>query len=236
MGSYSSNGFKPCQPCPQGTYQPDPGRTLCFPCGGGLSTKREGASSFHDCETRGKCVPVRASASAHARALYWHSEADRIHLPCFCVCMCVCVFAVQCSPGHYYNTTVHRCIRCPLGTYQTEFRQNYCISCPGNTTTDFDGATSVSQCKSKSSEPASLLPIKHAHRSGPNQRHAVLQTASVGARWASTLATLSRLTTRATTPLTWSAPGTSTPRRNARSSSWCPRSSCRPRMSVEMCW
>lgn len=57
--------------------------------------------------------------------------------------------AVQCSPGHYYNTTVHRCIRCPVGTYQTEFRQNYCISCPGNTTTDFDGATSVSQCKSE---------------------------------------------------------------------------------------
>lgn len=57
--------------------------------------------------------------------------------------------AVSCPPGHYYNTSVHRCIRCPVGTYQTEFKQNYCISCPGNTTTDFDGATSVSQCKSK---------------------------------------------------------------------------------------
>ncbi|KAG7266013.1 hypothetical protein CRUP_034882 [Coryphaenoides rupestris] len=105
-GYFSSDGFKPCQPCPHGMYQPDLGRTLCFPCGGGLGTKREGASSFHDCEVK-----------------------------------------VQCSPGHYYNTTVHRCIRCPLGTYQTEFRQNYCITCPGNTTTDFDGATSVSQCK-----------------------------------------------------------------------------------------
>uniref|UniRef100_A0A3Q2D3X2 Signal peptide, CUB and EGF-like domain-containing protein 2 n=1 Tax=Cyprinodon variegatus TaxID=28743 RepID=A0A3Q2D3X2_CYPVA len=107
-GYFSSDGFKPCQPCPQGTYQSDLGRTLCFPCGGGLSTKREGASSFHDCEVK-----------------------------------------VQCSPGHYYNTTVHRCIRCPVGTYQTEFRQNYCITCPGNTTTDFDGATSVSQCKNR---------------------------------------------------------------------------------------
>uniref|UniRef100_A0AAQ4Q5N8 Signal peptide, CUB and EGF-like domain-containing protein 2 n=1 Tax=Gasterosteus aculeatus aculeatus TaxID=481459 RepID=A0AAQ4Q5N8_GASAC len=107
-GSFSSDGFKPCQPCPQGSYQPDLGRTLCFPCGGGLGTKREGASFFHDCEVK-----------------------------------------VQCSPGHYYNTTVHRCIRCPVGTYQTEFRQNYCISCPGNTTTDFDGATSVSQCKNR---------------------------------------------------------------------------------------
>ncbi|XP_016086844.1 signal peptide, CUB and EGF-like domain-containing protein 3 [Sinocyclocheilus grahami] len=107
-GYFSSDGFKPCQPCPLGTYQPDPGRTLCFPCGGGLGTKREGASSFNDCEVK-----------------------------------------VLCSPGHYYNTSVHRCIRCPHGTYQAEFRQNYCISCPGNTTTDFDGAISVSQCKNR---------------------------------------------------------------------------------------
>lgn len=56
---------------------------------------------------------------------------------------------MQCSPGHYYNTSVHRCIRCAVGTYQPDFRQNYCISCPGNTTTDFDGSTSVSQCKSR---------------------------------------------------------------------------------------
>lgn len=55
---------------------------------------------------------------------------------------------VQCSPGHYYNTSTHRCIRCPMGTYQMEFGQNYCISCPGNTTTDFDGSTNIMQCKS----------------------------------------------------------------------------------------
>ncbi|KFR10193.1 Signal peptide, CUB and EGF-like domain-containing protein 3, partial [Opisthocomus hoazin] len=84
------------------------GRTLCFPCGGGLSTRHEGALSFQDCDTK-----------------------------------------VQCSPGHYYNTSVHRCIRCAVGTYQPDFRQNYCITCPGNTTTDFDGSTSVSQCKNR---------------------------------------------------------------------------------------
>lgn len=53
-GYFSSDGFKPCQSCPLGTYQPDPGRTLCFPCGGGLGTKREGASSFNDCEVKGQ--------------------------------------------------------------------------------------------------------------------------------------------------------------------------------------
>ncbi|XP_040329205.1 signal peptide, CUB and EGF-like domain-containing protein 3 isoform X6 [Herpailurus yagouaroundi] len=107
-GQYSVDGFKPCQPCPRGTYQPEAGRTLCFPCGGGLTTKHEGAISFQDCDTK-----------------------------------------VQCSPGHYYNTTIHRCIRCAMGSYQPDFRQNFCTRCPGNTSTDFDGSTSVAQCKNR---------------------------------------------------------------------------------------
>uniref|UniRef100_A0A8U7NAJ6 Signal peptide, CUB and EGF-like domain-containing protein 2 n=1 Tax=Corvus moneduloides TaxID=1196302 RepID=A0A8U7NAJ6_CORMO len=107
-GEYSPDGFKPCLPCPLGTYQPEAGRVSCFPCGGGLTTRHSGASLFQDCETK-----------------------------------------VQCSPGHFYNTTTHRCIRCAIGTYQPEFGQNYCISCPGNTTTDFDGSTNITQCKNR---------------------------------------------------------------------------------------
>ncbi|KAF6116042.1 signal peptide, CUB domain and EGF like domain containing 3 [Phyllostomus discolor] len=107
-GQHSVDGFKPCQPCPRGTYQPEAGRTLCFPCGGGLTTKHEGAISFQDCDTK-----------------------------------------VQCSPGHYYNTSIHRCIRCAMGSYQPDFRQNFCTRCPGNTSTDFDGSTSVAQCKNR---------------------------------------------------------------------------------------
>ncbi|KAK2489100.1 hypothetical protein MC885_017056 [Smutsia gigantea] len=107
-GSFSADGFRPCQACPMGTFQPEPGRTSCFPCGGGLLTKHEGMASFQDCEAK-----------------------------------------VHCSPGHHYNTTTHRCIRCPVGTYQPEFGQNHCISCPGNTSTDFDGSTNVSHCKNQ---------------------------------------------------------------------------------------
>uniref|UniRef100_A0A8D1BKD4 Signal peptide, CUB domain and EGF like domain containing 2 n=1 Tax=Sus scrofa TaxID=9823 RepID=A0A8D1BKD4_PIG len=55
---------------------------------------------------------------------------------------------LQCSPGHFYTTT-HRCVRCPAGTYQPEFGKNSCVSCPGNTTTDFDGATNLTQCKNR---------------------------------------------------------------------------------------
>lgn len=107
-GSFSADGFRPCQACPVGTYQPEPGRTGCFPCGGGLLTKHEGTASFQDCEAK-----------------------------------------VHCSPGHHYNTTTHRCIRCPVGTYQPEFGQNHCITCPGDTSTDFDGSTNVTHCKNQ---------------------------------------------------------------------------------------
>ncbi|KAM9301654.1 signal peptide, CUB and EGF-like domain-containing protein 2 [Gastrophryne carolinensis] len=107
-GEFSSDGFRPCDPCPLGSYQPEAGRTSCFPCGGGLTTRHSGASSFHDCETR-----------------------------------------VQCSPGHSYNTVTHRCIRCAVGTYQPGFGQSFCVSCPGNTSTDFDGSTNITQCKNR---------------------------------------------------------------------------------------
>ncbi|XP_077419237.1 signal peptide, CUB and EGF-like domain-containing protein 2 isoform X7 [Vanacampus margaritifer] len=107
-GQFSHDGFTPCLLCPLGSYQPEVGRTTCFPCGGNLVTKRSGAVTFQECETK-----------------------------------------VQCSPGHYYNTTTHRCIRCSTGTFQVEFGQNYCIACPGNTSTDFDGSTSIMQCKNR---------------------------------------------------------------------------------------
>ncbi|XP_072236730.1 signal peptide, CUB and EGF-like domain-containing protein 2 isoform X4 [Leuresthes tenuis] len=107
-GQYSHDGFIPCLPCPLGRYQPEVGRTSCFPCGGNLVTKRSGAVTFQECETK-----------------------------------------VQCSPGHFYNTSTHRCIRCPMGTYQGEIGQNYCVTCPGNTTTDFDGSTNIMQCKNR---------------------------------------------------------------------------------------
>ncbi|XP_034434329.1 signal peptide, CUB and EGF-like domain-containing protein 2 isoform X5 [Hippoglossus hippoglossus] len=107
-GQSSHDGFLPCLPCPLGTYQQEVGRTTCFPCGGNLVTKRIGAVTFQECETK-----------------------------------------VQCSPGHYYNTSTHRCIRCPTGTFQAEFGQNYCMACPGNTTTDFDGSTNFMQCKNR---------------------------------------------------------------------------------------
>lgn len=53
-GTYSSDGQNPCKKCQRGKYQTEYGRTSCIDCGVGLTTLRDGASSFRDCSTKGK--------------------------------------------------------------------------------------------------------------------------------------------------------------------------------------
>lgn len=150
-GQHSHDGFVPCLLCPLGTYQPEVGRTTCFPCGGNLVTKRIGAVTFQECETKGKKVinPLREHSFISSRRVNRSTKMRNLWV----------APAVQCSPGHYYNTSTHRCIRCPTGTYQGEFGQNYCVACPGNTTTDFDGSTNIMQCKSTPPCPERVSPF-----------------------------------------------------------------------------
>ncbi|MCJ8737302.1 hypothetical protein PDJAM_G00022190 [Pangasius djambal] len=114
-----------CVNCGVGTYH-DSEQGRCVPCPAGSYQDEEGQLLCEMCPgPKGRATPRTTGARSVAEC------------------------GVQCSPGHYYNTSTHRCIRCPLGTYQVEFGQNFCVSCPGNTTTDFDGSTSVTQCKNR---------------------------------------------------------------------------------------
>ncbi|XP_052801890.1 signal peptide, CUB and EGF-like domain-containing protein 1 isoform X2 [Mya arenaria] len=106
-GQYSESGFKPCKPCPVGTYQPGYGRLTCQACDGGIDTKGPGAVTFESCLAKEIC-----------------------------------------RPGHYFRSSRDSCVSCERGFYQPNSGQNYCIRCPGRTTTDTDAATDVAQCKS----------------------------------------------------------------------------------------
>lgn len=145
--------------------------------------------------------------------------------------------AVQCSPGHYYNTSTHRCIRCPTGMYQGEIGQNYCISCPGNTTTDFDGSTHIMQCKSMFVRPIwnSVPGISPwcTQNKKINIWHITSQTVSVEENWEILLVTLSLPTTQETTQPMWSAPGPSTHHPNAGFLLLSQKFFCPLRMSAE---
>ncbi|XP_069410534.1 signal peptide, CUB and EGF-like domain-containing protein 2 isoform X6 [Ovis canadensis] len=118
------HGGNQCGLCQPGEYSAD-GFTPCQPCARGTFQPEAGRTSCFPC---GGGLPTK-----HPGATSFQD----------------CETRVQCSPGHFYNTTTHRCIRCPAGTYQPEFGKNHCVSCPGNTTTDFDGSTNITQCKNR---------------------------------------------------------------------------------------
>ncbi|KAK1159790.1 hypothetical protein AOXY_G21211 [Acipenser oxyrinchus oxyrinchus] len=164
-GTYYDGDQGRCALCPAGTYQDEEGQLSCEACPGPESlgsSRTAGARNISECG--GQCQPGEFSSDGFKPCLScqvgsYQPEAGRT--TCFscggnlitkhsgAVTFQDCETKVQCSPGHFYDTTTHRCIRCRVGTYQPEFGQNYCVACPGNTTTDFDGSTNVTQCKNR---------------------------------------------------------------------------------------
>ncbi|XP_054438965.1 signal peptide, CUB and EGF-like domain-containing protein 2 isoform X2 [Pteronotus mesoamericanus] len=164
-GTYYDGSQERCVLCPNGTFQNEEGQITCEPCPrpenpGALKTPE----AWNVSECGGLCQPGEYSADGFAPCQLcalgtFQPEAGRTS--CFscggglptkhlgATSFQDCETKVQCSPGHFYNTTTHRCIRCPAGTYQPEFGKNNCVSCPGNTTTDFDGSTNITQCKNR---------------------------------------------------------------------------------------
>ncbi|XP_036989781.2 signal peptide, CUB and EGF-like domain-containing protein 2 isoform X4 [Artibeus jamaicensis] len=164
-GTYYDGLQERCILCPNGTFQNEEGQITCEPCPrpenpGALKTPE----AWNVSECGGLCQPGEYSADGFAPCQLcalgtFQPEAGRTS--CFscggglptkhlgATSFQDCETRVQCSPGHFYNTTTHRCVRCPAGTYQPEFGKNNCVSCPGNTTTDFDGSTNITQCKNR---------------------------------------------------------------------------------------
>uniref|UniRef100_A0AAR2LB16 Signal peptide, CUB and EGF-like domain-containing protein 2 n=1 Tax=Pygocentrus nattereri TaxID=42514 RepID=A0AAR2LB16_PYGNA len=162
VGTFYSGEQEQCVQCPPGTYQDTEGQLSCEPCPSTESQGIVGAKNVSECG--GQCPAGHFSADGFRPCQQcplgtFQPEPGRVLcFPCGGGLMTKyigstsfrdCEAKVHCASGHYYNSTTHRCIRCPAGTYQSEFGQNYCITCPGNTTTDFDGATNVSHCKNQ---------------------------------------------------------------------------------------
>lgn len=58
-----------------------------------------------------------------------------------------CLVKVPCESGNYWKCDVSSCVACPQGFYQPQWGQTSCWPCPFNTTTDFEGASSPTECK-----------------------------------------------------------------------------------------
>ncbi|XP_027251933.1 signal peptide, CUB and EGF-like domain-containing protein 1 isoform X1 [Cricetulus griseus] len=161
-GTYFNGEPGQCMPCVSGTYQDMEGQLSCTPCPSSEGLGLAGARNVSECG--GQCSPGYYSVDgfkpcqACPVGTYQPEPGRTSCFPCGGGLLTKhtgtasfqdCEAKVHCSPGHHYNTTTHRCIRCPVGTYQPEFGQNHCITCPGNTSTDFDGSTNVTHCKNQ---------------------------------------------------------------------------------------
>ncbi|XP_069079751.1 signal peptide, CUB and EGF-like domain-containing protein 2 isoform X6 [Pleurodeles waltl] len=165
VGTYYDGDQEQCILCPNGTYQDEEGQITCETCprtDSHGSQKATGARNMSECG--GQCLPGEYSLDGfkpcHLCPLGTY-QPERGRTTCFscggglgtkhigATSFQECETKVQCSPGHFYNSSTHRCIRCSMGMYQPEFGQSYCISCPGNTTTDYDGSTNITHCKNR---------------------------------------------------------------------------------------
>nr|CAB3265904.1 signal peptide, CUB and EGF-like domain-containing protein 2 [Phallusia mammillata] len=148
-----------CVPCSTGSYQSRPGQVTCQACplssdDGDTATRSplqcpgicppghvstDGLLPCYPCPSgtyqpeRGRTSCIECGSSVSATGVGWTS---------FDQCT-----AGSCSTGHYYDTTRDYCERCAKGFYQPEGGNRNCLACPGNTTTDFDAAQSLHECK-----------------------------------------------------------------------------------------
>jgi len=58
-----------------------------------------------------------------------------------------CLVQDPCNAGSYFSCITHKCHLCMPGSYQPQWGQTSCWPCPLNTTTDWPGAVSPTQCK-----------------------------------------------------------------------------------------
>ncbi|VDI62204.1 signal peptide, CUB and EGF-like domain-containing protein 3 isoform X1 [Mytilus galloprovincialis] len=180
VGTFFDKKQKQCKICQRGTYQDKEGQTLCNLCpqvklGIGIL----GAVNITQCTVL--CPPGSYSKDGMLPCLdcpknFYQSEYGRLRcVPCGGGLETTglgsrsfkqCSTKATCSPGHFYDIQTHTCKVCPTGSYQMEYGQNYCTACPGDTITDEDATTNVSECKNAAC--GGLLGKFHGFIQSPN--------------------------------------------------------------------
>ncbi|XP_033123917.1 signal peptide, CUB and EGF-like domain-containing protein 1 isoform X3 [Anneissia japonica] len=162
MGTYYDKTKGRCTPCPSGTYQDTEGKMECILC---PSRRNDfgiiGARNVTECG--GQCRPGDYSKNGFqpcspcpighfqpepGRASCRPCGGDLITADVGSASFQLCQVKDNCQAGKYYDIATHQCQPCRKGFYQNETKMNYCVRCPGNTTTDSVGADDVTKCKS----------------------------------------------------------------------------------------
>ncbi|KAK3591334.1 hypothetical protein CHS0354_028441 [Potamilus streckersoni] len=156
-----------CQACPGGTYQPNSEQSSCISCPSGTSTNQIASTSQAQCiaiciagffiNSLGNCqsCPTGTFQPSSGQSNCISCQTGTITLQAGSISSQQCV--AMCASG-FYRDTIGNCQSCPLGSYQPNNEQYFCLSCPTGTSTNQVASVSQTQCISTGCAAGSYLP------------------------------------------------------------------------------
>ncbi|XP_077558215.1 sushi, von Willebrand factor type A, EGF and pentraxin domain-containing protein 1-like isoform X2 [Haemaphysalis longicornis] len=121
---------------------------------------------------------VNSDLRGDIREKQWDAATPSSCLPATCDVNALCAcgspggsYRCVCKAGYQGDGT--KCQRCPRGTYKTEAGYHQCVSCPANSTTSREGATTVDKCscipgyEREGRSDATCIPVRCASLSHP---------------------------------------------------------------------
>ena len=101
--------------CPSGSFEP-------WACPPGTFASTEGQVDASDCE---QCTPGSYCSGSNSDTVTGECEAG-----CYCDGGAYYECQDPCEPGHYCPAGSDAPVECPVGTYQPQDRQEFCLPCP----------------------------------------------------------------------------------------------------------
>jgi len=146
-GSHFDEVTQLCLDCGHGWFQENKGKFSCDLCEVGKTTRTKNAVSREDCRPdcqSGHQLSVAEECEECPRGTYRKQGTDRECRLCTPGRTTAgeasesaddCNIPV-CLAGQFLNASDNACQACPVGTYQDEQQQTFCLDCPANTSTD----------------------------------------------------------------------------------------------------
>ncbi|EPQ61267.1 hypothetical protein GLOTRDRAFT_32348 [Gloeophyllum trabeum ATCC 11539] len=145
-GTYSSNGQKPCQDCPAGTYQSQSGATSCTAAQAGWYAKGTGNKQQEQCGQGYYSTGHASECTICPAGSYCNSNTQ--------------TQPQYCQPGRYspYPGAKQDCLECPRGTFNNVYGATACCTCCSGWYTDQTGQTHCFNCPNRGSQQQGWSP------------------------------------------------------------------------------
>ena len=148
--------------CPDGTYQPSPGKSYCIAVPKGYYSTQCASNSYVGCEKISKCSPGYKCLGSDSRATlcpagtYTHIDSATTCYPVppgMYARDCInsnsqngCRNVTACEPGHRCAGGVSQPVECSKGQYQREEGKSFCKICPQGKFSSAKGQPSCDTC------------------------------------------------------------------------------------------